>query len=253
MKHSFQNFQIDHMTLLLQPRLYHVAYVMFNVIFGVRPEDILYDKRKEWIPGEGEKSLTFAAKLGEAHKDDTAKNKTIVAIVQPSEPLNQPSHVREMLDSHNAAALYQHMALRTNDLLAFHKFATERGVNFITPILKDPDEDLIQVFSGEWYYPGIRSSAMFFEFIQRRPTQESMEAVQKANKELWFRDETFLGLYGEKEREYQSGKVVPFIDFELFDLIEAEIKGMKTFEMGPETMDRCEKIMMDYAKKKNAK
>lgn len=250
MKHSFQNFQVDHMTLMLQPRLYNVAYVVFNVIFGVGPENVLYEKRKEWVPGGGDQSLTFAIQVGQGHKDDRAQNKTIFAVVQPSEPMNQPSHVRTMLDSHKAAALWQHVALRTDDLLAFHKFATERGVNFITPILKDDHDDLIQVFSGEWYYPGIQSSSMFFEFVQRRPSQESLLAIQEANRELWFRDKTFLGLYGEKEREYQSGNIVPFIDFALFEKIENELKGLKLWEISADHIQRCEDLMIDFTKKK---
>lgn len=253
MKHSFQNFQVDHMTLLLQPRLYNVAFVAFNVIFGVGPEDILYDKRKEWVKGAGEESLTYAVKLGEGNKDDKASNKTIIAVVQPSEPKTQPSHVREMLDSHNSAALYQHIALRTNDLIAFYNFASERGVQFITPILKDEDDDIIQVFSGEWYFPGMRSSAMFFEFLQRKPSQEVVDKLQETNKQKWFRDETFLGLYGEKEREYQSGNVTPFLDFELFELIEKEIEGLKVWQITQAHIDRCEQIMIDFTKKKNKK
>ena len=251
MKHSFQNFQVDHMTLMLQPRLYNVAYVVFHVIFGVTPENLLYEKRKEWQPGLGDQSLTFAVQVGQGNKDDRAQNKTIFAVVQPSEPMSQPSHVRTMLDSHNAAALWQHVALRTTDLVAFHKFATERGVNFITPILKDDHDDLIQVFSGEWYYPGIQSSSMFFEFVQRRPSEESLLAIQEANRELWFRDKTFLGLYGEKEKEYQSGKITPFIDFALFEKIETELKGLKLWEITPAIMDRCESIMLEYVKAKN--
>jgi hypothetical protein len=251
MKHSFQNFQVDHMTLLLQPRLYNVAYVAFNVIFGVTPEDILYDKRKEWVKGQGEESLTYAVKLGEGNKEDKAQNKTIIAVVQPSEPKTQPSHVREMLDTHNSAALWQHIALRTNDLLAFYKHASERGVQFITPILKDEDDDIIQVFSGEWYFPGMRSSGMFFEFLQRKPTQDTLESLKEANRELWFRDETFLGLYGEKEREYQSGNITPFLDFTLFEKIENEIKGLKVWEISPDHIQRCEDLMIDFTKKKN--
>lgn len=251
MKRPFHNFQVDHMTVMLQPRLYNVAYVVFNIIFGVTPDKILYEKRKEWVEGQGEQSLTFAVQVGEAHPEDKAKNKTIFAVVQPSEPQDQPSHVRTMLDSHNAAALWQHVALRTSDLLAFHKYALERGVNFITPILKDDHDDLIQVFSGEWYYRGIRPSAMFFEFVQRRPSAEHLEALQEQNRELWFRDKTFLGLYGEKEMEYQSGEVTPFIDFDLFDLIEEEIKGLKLWEINADKIQNCEKIMLDYAKKKN--
>ena len=250
MKHAFQNFQVDHVTLLLQPRLYNVAFVTFNVIFGVGPENILYEKRKEWVKGEGEQSLTYAVQVGQGSTEDKAQNKTIFAVVQPSEPKTQPSHVREMLDSHNSAALWQHIALRTSDLLTFHKFAVERGVNFITPILKDDEDDLIQVFSGEWFYPGIRSSAMFFEFVQRKPSAESLEALKESNRELWFRDKTFLGLYGEKEQEYQSGNVVPFLDFELFELIEKEIEGLKVWQISQDIIDRCEQVMIKYASNK---
>src|SRR6478672_6868950 len=99
MKHPFQNFAVDHMTLMLQPRLYNVAYVVFNVIFGVTPDNLLYEKRKEWAPGLGEQSLTFAIQVGEGQKEDKVKNKTIFAVVQPTEPENQPSHVRTMLNS----------------------------------------------------------------------------------------------------------------------------------------------------------
>jgi hypothetical protein len=97
MKHSFQNFQVDHMTLLLQPQLYPVAYVVFQVIFGCGPEDLIYDKRKEWTPGQGEQSMTFAMCIGDADKlesKDEGVQKTIIAVVQPTEPTKQTSHTR---------------------------------------------------------------------------------------------------------------------------------------------------------------
>src|SRR5690606_30877816 len=120
-------------------------------------------------------------------------DKTIIAVVQPTEPDDQASHVRKMLADHSAAAHWQHIALRTCDLMAFHKHAEERGVNFITPILKDPEEDLIQVFSGEWYFPGIISSAMFFEFVQRNPSEGALKKLEERNRESWFQDKTFMG------------------------------------------------------------
>lgn len=247
MKKSFLNFQVDHMTLLLQPRLYSVAYTIFRIIFGVGPDDILYDKRKEWKKGEGEKSMTYALKLGEADETPRELQNTIVAVVQPSEPADQPSHVREMLDQHKAASHWQHIALRTTDLLQFHQHACERGVNFITPILKDDADDLIQVFSGEWYFPGTISSGMFFEFLQRRPSNEAKAALER-NNESWFRDQTFLGLYDEKEREYQSGEVKPFIDFALFELLEKRIGTKRTFEVNADDLNDCERIMIEYAR-----
>ena len=249
MKHSFLNFQVDHMTLLLQPKLYKVAYALFQIIFGVESKDLLYEKRKEWVKGEGEKSLTFAVCIGEGASSDPNLNKTIVAVVQPSEPASQPSHVRDMLDKHKAAAHWQHIALRTPDLLAFHKHAIERGVNFITPILKDDADDLIQVFSGEWFFPGMPPSGMFFEFLQRSPTAEHMKIVEQQNREMWFRDKTFLGLYGEKEGEYQSGKVTPFIDEDLFNAIYDKLKEKEIWEITASDIDAVEKLMLEKGKK----
>ena len=245
----FQNFQVDHMTILLQPELYKISYLVFNIIFGVGPENILYEKRKEWVPGQGEQSMTYAVRIGEGGSKEPELNNTIIAVVQPTEPKGQSSHVREMLDGHTAAAHWQHIALRTTDLLAFHRHALERGVNFITPILKDDHEDLIQVFSGEWFYPGIKQSGVFFEFLQRKPSESHLQALQKQNKEVWFRDKTFLGLYGEKEQEYQSGKVTPFIPFDLFEKIHKEFKEKPIWSITEKDFDLCETMMLECGKK----
>lgn len=251
MKKDFLNFQIDHMTLLLDPGLYVPAYLIFRTVFGVGREDIIYDKRKEWEKGKGEVSMTFAARVGTAREGEKAAlRNTIMAIVQPSEPANVPSHVRKMLADHSAAAHWQHIALRTPDLLAFHKHALERGVNFITPILKDDDEDLIQVFSGEWFLPGGTPSAVFFEFVQRDPTPALLKKLQERNRESWFRDSTFLGLYGEKETEYRKGRVTPFIDHELLAKLQQAFRGAKLWEVSDEDVARAEGIMLDYARAK---
>jgi hypothetical protein len=211
-KKSFMNFTVDHMTLLLHPKLYTVAYPVFRIIFGVTPDDILYDKRRPASAKQKETSMTFANCIGEWQpKDKNDPLKTIVAVVQPSEPKGEESHVRDMLDGHDLAAHWQHVALRTPDLIAFHAHCCEHGVQFVTPILKDDHDDLIQVFSGEWFLPGGKPSGLFFEFVQRDPSDAALAEIQKRNKQSWFRDETFLGLYGEKEREYRSGKVIPFL------------------------------------------
>jgi len=247
---SFLNFQVDHMTLLLKPEMYNVSYLLFRVIFGVRPEDILYNKSKEWVPGEGQKSMTFATRIGTQQPDDKAEmNNTIIAVVQPTEPATQPSHVRKMLSDHQAAAHWQHIALRTPDLVAFHRHALDRGVRFITPILRDESEDLIQVFSGEWYFPGITASGMFFEFVQRNPTADSIKMLEESNRESWFRDKTFLGLYGEKEREYQSGDVTPFVDFELFNKLLKLVGDRQVLELTEKDIENAETIMLEHAAK----
>lgn len=248
-KKPFLNFQVDHMTLLVQPELYKVGYLVFHSIFGVGPDDLLYEKRSTWNKEDGEQSMTYAMKLGQGANKNDDLNNTIIAVVQPSEPKNQRSHVREMLDGHSAAAHWQHIALRTNDLLAFHKHALERGMQFITPILKDDEEDLIQVFSGEWYFPRMKASGMFFEFLQREPSDEQTQTLQKQNRESWFRDKTFLGLYGEKEQEYASNNVTPFIKFELFDALFKEFKSKQIWQITPSDLQKAEDMMIEFTKR----
>ena len=234
------------MTFLVEPRFYKVTYSLFRVIFGAGPEDIIYEKRRRWQAESQEKSMTFAARIGEGEKQK-GLNHTIVAVVQPTEPDNQPSHVRQILKNRGGNAHWQHIALRTTDLLSFHRHALERGVNFITPILKDADEDLIQVFSGEWNVPGSLPSGIFFEFVQRNPGQALIKKLSDSNREAWFRDKTFLGLYQEKENEYQSGKISPFIDDALFKTIEKMLDPKPLWEIGEKDIKAVEWAMMDYA------
>ncbi len=236
------------MTLLVAPEMYNVSHIIFRVIFGVDKSDVLYEKRKEWIKGQGEVSMTYAARIGQNISEDSKLQNSIIAVVQPSEPATLPSHVRTMLNDHRAAAHWQHIALRTPDLIAFHQYALERGVNFITPILKDADEDLIQVFSGEWFFPGSEPSGVFFEFVQRNPTPALIKKLEERNRESWFRDKTFLGLYSEKEKEYQSGKVASLIDSELFNKLYAQLKSKKLWEITEEDIKRAETTMLEYAR-----
>ena len=247
---SFLNFKVDHMTMLVQPEMYNVSYLVFRTIFGCTPEHMLYEKRKEWVPGQGEQSLTFAMQLGHGAESNAALDNTMVALVQPSEPMSQSSHVREMLDGHRAAAHWQHIALRTPDLMSFHAHAMERGVNFITPILRDESDDVIQVFTGEWFHPGYAASGMFFEFLQRNPSTELLQKLADRNRESWFNDKTFLGLYGEKETEYQSGKVKPFLDPALFEKLQAIVKGKKVWEITERDVATAEDAMKDYGRKR---
>ena len=154
--------------------------------------------------------------------------------------------MREILKNRGGSAHWQHIALRTPDLLAFHEHCLERGVNFITPILKDGDEDLIQVFSGEWKLPGAAPSGIFFEFVQRDPNPAVLDKIEK--RQVFFRDKTFLGLYQEKENEYQSGKVTPFIDDALFMKLEKLLEPAKAWEIGDKELDKAEQLMLDYAR-----
>ena len=247
---DFLNFKVDHMTLLLKPQLYNVAYVLFRTIFGCDPEHVVYEKRKEWVAGEGEQSLTYAMQVGHGIDLTPDLQTTMIAVVQPSEPSTQPSHVREMLDGHRAAAHWQHIALRTNDLLAFHAHAEAHGVNFITPVLRDESDDVIQVFSGEWFFPGSPASGMFFEYLQRNPSAELLQKMADRNRESWFNDKTFLGLYGEKEREYQSGSVTPFIDESLFHQISGVVSKKNMWEITEADIASCEAMMLEHGRKR---
>lgn len=243
-KHSFQNLVVDHMTFLVEPRFYKVTYALFRVVFGVPPEDVIYEKRRTW-PGETEeKSMTFAARTGRYEKE-AGLDSSIMAIVQPTEPAKQSSHVRDILKNRGGSAHWQHIALRTPDLLAFHDHCLKRGVNFITPILKDAEDDLIQVFSGEWKLPGAGPSGIFFEFVQRAPSEELVKTL--ADRQAFFKDKTFLGLYQEKENEYQSGKIQPFIDDALFEKLERLLADLPVWKIGDAELAKAEALMLDHA------
>jgi hypothetical protein len=246
---DFLNFKVDHMTLLLRPEMYNVSYLIFRTIFGCTPDHMLYEKRKEWQPGEGDKSLTFAMNVGGGgKKEDAAFDTTMIAIVQPTEPSTMGSHVRDMLDGHGLAAHWQHIALRTPDLFAFYQHASERGVNFITPLLHDESDDVIQVFSGEWFYPGAKPSGMFFEFLQRNPSPDLLKKLAERNRESWFNDKTFLGLYGEKEREYRDNSVTPFLDPQLFESLREIVKSKQLWEIKESDVQKAEDTMKAYQK-----
>lgn len=244
-KHPFHNFVVDHMTFLVEPDLYKTTYALFRIILGVSKEDLIYEKRSNWL-GQKPASMTFASRIG-LEKDPKVPNQAIIAVVQPTEPASQSSHVRTMLKNRGGGCHWQHIALRTPDLVGFHKFCLERGVNFITPILKDADDDLIQVFSGEWMVPGGAPTATFFEFVQREPTPELLKELEKSSdREAWFKDKTFLGLYGEKEKEYQRGKATPFISDELARKIGERLKGLEVWEIGDDLLDRVEADMLAH-------
>jgi hypothetical protein len=245
-KQSFHNFVVDHMTFLVEPELYKTTYALFRIVFGVSRKDLIYEKRSNWPDQKKPSSMTFASRLGTEKNADVSQ--TIVAVVQPTEPKGKSSHVRTMLKNRGGGCAWQHIALRTPDLLGFHEFCVERGVNFVTPVLKDAEEDLIQVFSGEWMVPGGRPTATFFEFVQRDPSPELLKQLEAAsNREAWFRDKTFLGLYGRKELEYRRGRITPFIDDKLAERIAAKLKGLEVWEIEDRLLDEVEADMLAYA------
>ena len=68
----------------------------------------------------------------------------------------------------------------------------------------------------------------------------------------WFRDETFLGLYVEKEREYQSGRVTPFVDDALFRLLHERFGAKKIWEIDAAALSAAEALMMEHARSTRA-
>lgn len=242
------NMVADHITMLVEPALYKTFYAIARVVFGAPAEGIVYEKRKRWPGAKSESSLTFATDLGDAFKEKGARMaRTMLAVVQPTEPASQRSHVREMLRQHDAGAHFQHVALRTPDLFAFYEHAKARGVNFITPIMHEDDEDLLQVFSGELYVPGGRPSGLFFEFVQRTFSRKALDLVKRQDRQSFFKDRTFLGLYDEKEREYQRGEVTPFLDHELTRAIQRDLDKIPLWEIREADVDRIERVMLEYA------
>ena len=246
MPQGFLNFNVDHMTFWWTPSFTTSATRCFASSSGSGPRT----SSTKAAAGPGPTRRNHDLRL--LHREASNKgglNKTIIAVVQPTEPASQGSHVRDILKNRGGSAHWQHIALRTPDLLAFHKHARERGVNFITPILKDADEDLIQVFSGEWNLPGATPSGIFFEFVQRNPGKTLLKKLAESNRESWFRDKTFMGLYGEKENEYRRGKVRPFIDEALFGKISGLLKGKRQWEITPKDLAAVEAAMKAYAKR----
>jgi hypothetical protein len=246
MKPAYLNLVVDHMTFLVEPRFYNVSYALFRLVLGVQREELIYEKRRKWPGDKEESSMTFASRIGVMNDAQELRN-SIIAVVQPSEPKGTPSHVRDILKNRGGSAHWQHIALRTSDLLAFHKHARERGVNFITPILKEADEDLIQVFSGEWNMPGSKPTGIFFEFVQRDPSPALLKKIESSNRETFFRDKTFLGLYQEKQKEYDSGKIQPFIDDELFVTLEKLLGSKKLWDITDKDLAKAESEMKAYA------
>jgi len=93
---------------------------------------------------------------------------------------------------------------------------------------------------------------MFFEFLQRNPSEELLQKMADRNRESWFNDKTFLGLYGEKEREYQSGVVTPFVDESLFQQLASILGTKKMWEISEDDVRRCEEAMRAHGASKQA-
>jgi hypothetical protein len=280
-KPHFANFEHDHSTLHVDPMLYNVFYLLLRVHLCVPAgrDGIVYDVQMKWRDDHTE-SMTYAANLGGAWTDadeiqfqkleriigadtemlrgfwkdfynyfkqkreaDMLRN-MMLAVVQPSEPSDMFSHVRQILDEHSACAHVQHIALKTLDIREFYNHARARGAQFVTPLLYDEKNDLVQVFAGELYHPWIETpSGLFLEFVERRPNPELREEGAR-NRELFFRDKTFLSLYGYKQAEYESGNIVPYFLPQLFRELYALVGDKRWLDITEDDILLAEKLMM---------
>lgn len=243
---SFLNLALDHTTFLCSPRVKKIlCYVVWNRILLGKPRG--RELYRVFSP-DGKNLMTFAISVGDDDPDEGREiKKTMQAFVQPTEPLASPSHVRKTLEDHKTSAFIQHLAYRTNDIFKFYAHLKRHGVNFITPILEDKNSDLLQVFTGELYAPGEPPSGLFFEFVQRKVTTELRVRLKEHHRETFFRDETFLGLYNIKESESQKNSATPFIDHELFSLIEQYIGNKRIQDITEKDIAFVKKIMEGYA------
>ena len=106
--------------------------------------------------------------------------------------------------------------------------------------ISDSPEVARKKSSERWISPA-KPSATFFEFVQRDPSPELLKQLETAsNREAWFKDKTFLGLYNEKENEYKKGKATPFIPDALAKKIAARLKGLEVWEIEDALLDKVE-------------
>lgn len=281
-KPYFANFEHDHTTVDVDPILYNVFYLYVLRILLCVPADrsgIVYDVPMKWRDNHTE-SMTYAANLGGTWTDadeeqfkrleqvfeadmetpqgfwvqfyeyfkqkreaDMLRN-MMLALVQPSEPSDMFSHIRQILDRHSTSAHVEHIALKTPDLRAFYAHALARSAQFVTPILYDEKNDLVQVFGGEFFHPWSKTpSGLFLEFVERRPNPE-LRKEGITNREVFFRDKTFLALYGYKQTEYESKAVVPFIPPEMFRELHVLVGSKKWWDIAEDDVVIAEKLMM---------
>lgn len=280
-KPHFANFEHDHSTLHVDPILYNVFYLLLRIHLCVPAgrDGIVYDVQMKWRDDHTE-SMTYAANLGGAwtekdeeqfraleqlmgadprtlqgfwakfyayfkqkRESDILRN-MMLAVVQPSERSDMASHVRQTLDEHSTCAHVQHIAFKTPDIRGFYEYAIARGAQFVTPLLYDEKNDLIQVFAGELYHPWSKKpSALFPEFVERRPNPELREEGRN-NREIFFRDGTFLSLYGYKQAEHESGNIVPYFPPELFRELYALVGHKKWWDITEDDVVLAEKLMM---------
>ncbi len=60
-----------------------------------------------------------------------------------------------------------------------------------------------------------------------------------------------MGLYGEKEQEYRSGKVMPFLSEELFNAISKFIGNRQVWEITDADLKTIETMMIEMTAKAN--
>ena len=95
--------------------------------------------------------------------------------------------------------------------------------------------------------PGGKPSGLFFEFVQRDVSDKLLERVARLGRQAFFRDRTFLGLYGEKEREYRSGKVTPLLDDALMRRVQDLLEPAALWDISEDLLGEVEAAMLAHA------
>ncbi len=150
------------MTLLTEPELYKITYALFPRRLRRRPRGHHLREAPALARGPAGEAILHDLRLDarralrEAASKSSNADASSPSSSRPSPPTQQrPTCATILEEQRRRLPLAAHRSADRRTSMAFHRqFALERGVNFITPILKDADEDLIQVFSGEWMVPG---------------------------------------------------------------------------------------------------
>lgn len=236
---DFRNIVFDHAAYNLEREMYAVYHVVLATLFGY--ERIVYSLPHALsgvLPDGTLDSQTFALKTGSDNPLEPREVKnSICAFVQP---LDDTGHLAQTLRRHTLSAMVNHIAFRTSNLPKLHGYLLDHGVNFVTPIMvgHDSSGELLQVFAGELNHPSGLSSGLFTEFLQRGSGKDGL-----------FQDDTFHGLYAEKDKESERGESIPFIDHDLFVKILKVLRavGKRGGSLSSRYFDVFEMMMRNYA------
>jgi hypothetical protein len=247
----FQNLVVDHITTLCHPSFYPIMYIIDRVIFGVPKEGIIYHIPDPDTAKPDSRSLTYAASLGKLTRLSVF-DQTLSARVQPGDPDVPSAHVWRMLEGkYSSRGVHtQHIAYRSKDVCTLVEHARSYGMNFVTPLCHEEDQNFIQIFTGEFYGPETEPGT-FLEFVQREVDAEVLRRVEECNRETFFRDRAFMQIFQAKEDEEKTGIISPILDFELQALLNTKVVRGRQVPRFEDDLELAAEIMQQYADAKD--